>query len=68
MRPTYCEELEFLSTYSDILVFFFILVSIVSLIPYISDSSLFHFHIHCYHARIFICVIAVIMIYYSRFL
>ena len=28
-------------------------------------SSLFHFHIHCYHACTFICVIAVIMIYYS---
>ena len=63
---TYCEELEFFSSWSSVFLFAFILLFFDSLYIIISYHfvSLFIY----YHVWMLICDIAVIMIYYSWFL
>ena len=66
---TCCKELEFLFTYSGIIVFLFIHIDfVVSLILYTLLSVIISFLIHMYHVWVLICDITVIMIYFSRYL
>ena len=68
MRPDMLRGVGvFLYLFWYILIFLFIHISVNSLLPCISDSSLFHFYIHYHHAWTFICVIAVTLFLFIRF-
>ena len=64
----YLEELEFFLTRSSFFGIFFLFFILSLSWFYVLDSCLFHFPSICHHVWIFICDVAMILIYYSDYI